>query len=41
MVNKTSIPVKLFSNISQAEKWLQQFMNTNQSNRHGQTIKGD
>jgi hypothetical protein len=30
MVNKTSIPVKLFSNISQAEKWLQQFI-TNQS----------
>jgi len=41
MVNKTSIPVKLFSNISQAEKWLQQFMNTNQSNGHGQTIKRD
>lgn len=41
MVNKTSIPVKLFSNISRAEKWLQQFMNTNQSNGHGQTIKGD
>ena len=35
MVNKTSIPVKLFSNISNAEKWLQQFINTNQSNGHG------
>lgn len=38
MVNKTSIPVKLFSNISRAEKWLQQFITTNQPNGHGQTI---
>jgi hypothetical protein len=35
MVNKTSIPVKLFSSISQAEKWLQQFITSNQSNGHG------
>jgi hypothetical protein len=33
-VNKTSIPVKLFSNISQAKKWLQQFI-SNQSNGYG------
>jgi hypothetical protein len=26
-VNKAPIPVKLFSNISSAEKWLQQFIN--------------
>jgi len=41
MVNKTSIPVKLFSNISSAEKWLQQFITSNQSNDYGQTIKRD
>lgn len=35
MVNKTSIPVKLFSNILRAEKWLRQFMITNQPNGHG------
>ena len=35
MVNKTSIPVKLFSKTSQAEKWLQQFITTNNSNGHG------
>ncbi len=29
MVNKTTIPVKLFSKISSAEKWLQQFTSTN------------
>lgn len=34
MVNKTSIPVKLFSNSSRAEKWLQQFITT-QSYDHG------
>jgi len=34
-VNKTSIPVKLFSEISKAEKWLQQYINSNQSNGHG------
>jgi len=34
-VNKTSIPVKLFSEISKAEKWLQQYITTNQSNGHG------
>jgi hypothetical protein len=32
-VNKTSIPVKLFSDISKAEKWLQQYIN--KSNGHG------
>lgn len=41
MVNKTSIPVKLFSKISHAQKWLQQFITRNQSNDHGQTIKRD
>lgn len=34
-VNKASIPVKLFSNISLAEKWIQPFINPNQSNGHG------
>lgn len=40
MVNKTGIPVKIFSNTSKAKKWLQQFI-TPVSNSHGQTFKGN
>jgi hypothetical protein len=35
MVNKTTIPVKLFSNSLSAEKWLQQFVHPHQYNDYG------